>query len=359
MFLVTVHSLVWPWACRPSKACHWSACEYLHQHTFRGQRSHVQHGRFTLQFVLLNLYQPTLSALWCQEEELVLVCSGVLDAVSGGHQPTLIQHRRPTDMSCAPDVEADLPGPLTLLRRLTAHDARAAVRPYPTFWKQGTTRTLVTAAITLQSDALRVSACVRPSYGSSPHRSRPHSPARRHTPGSFCWCSVRSCSGRWTLNTAAAPELNHRRHLISTDTLEVLKKVLTRKQPCFLHLSHLDSSDPSEQSSFPSHLNFSRTQRLFLQENSPGLHFPTKNKEYHQWDLIVGYYWICSCCLEPTTVFFISVVSTIIRPVTLPELWFTAAIFTHQLRSIALWSDTQRKTVCSSIFLLGSWWNDL
>ncbi len=54
----------------------------------------------------------------------------------------------------------------------------------------------------------------------------------------------------------------------------------------FLHFSHLDSSDPSVQSSFPSHFSFSGIQRLFLQENSPGLHSPAnKKKHLTQWDI--------------------------------------------------------------------------
>lgn len=61
-------------------------------------------------------------------------------------------------------------------------------------------------------------------YDSSPHLSRRHSQTHRHTLGSVYWCSLRSCSGRWSLNTAAAPELNDRRHWISTDILLHMKE---------------------------------------------------------------------------------------------------------------------------------------
>lgn len=64
------------------------------------------------------------------------------------------------------------------------------------------------------------------------------------------------------------------------------ESIYLSKQCCFLHFSHLDSSDPSEQSSFPLHLSVSGIQRLFLQKNSPGLHFTTKKKKHlQQWDI--------------------------------------------------------------------------
>lgn len=80
---------------------------------------------------LITLHISKHSAPSFQIEELLLV----LNAVGGGQQPAVAQHRGSTHMSHSLEVEADLPGPLALPRCLSSHDARAAVRPYPALWK--------------------------------------------------------------------------------------------------------------------------------------------------------------------------------------------------------------------------------
>lgn len=70
----------------------------------------------------------------------------------------------------------------------------------------------------------------------------------------------------------------------STTTWQFAFSVCLRNQFFHLHFSHLDSSDPSEQSSCPLHFNVPEIQRPFLQENSPALHFTLKERT-NLWDL--------------------------------------------------------------------------
>jgi len=63
---------------------------------------------------------------------VVPVRAAVLHAVGGGQQPAVTQHRGAAHVAGAPDLEADLPRPLPLLGRDSAHNAGAPVRLRPT-----------------------------------------------------------------------------------------------------------------------------------------------------------------------------------------------------------------------------------
>lgn len=99
----------------------------------------------------------------------------------------------------------------------------------------------------------------------------------------------------------------------------------------------------------PLHLSFLGIQRLFLQENSPALHFTPENKRTRcvisSWN-DSGAPRCCSC--ERTTVLLVSVVAAVVEAVALPELWFTAAVLTFGLRRLALCRHANTN-VCSGM----------
>lgn len=194
-------------------------------------------------------------------------------------------------MSHSLEVEADLPGPLALPRRLSSHDARAAVRPYPALWKH----TCVQALPPLNS-------IPQPSVGKCvvnlPQLSSSEASVQSCTPShSGFILLMQSLFLHWKVNSEHVCSTKAERRDTRAASVSNADPQVSFTSKCskgfhenhfqkflfelyFLHFSHLDSSDASPQSSFPLHFKFSAMQRPFLQENC-SLHVSVKQEKNH------------------------------------------------------------------------------
>lgn len=77
-------------------------------------------------------------------------------------------------------------------------------------------------------------------------------------------------------------------------------------------------------------------QRLFLQENSPRLHFTAVTKNQNQIFQFAVNNLNSLCVISLTAVFLVAVVTAVVNPVTLPELWFALTIFTPEPGCVTL-----------------------
>lgn len=88
-------------------------------------------------------------------------------------------------------------------------------------------------------------------------------------------------------------------------------------------------------------------QRLFLQGNSPCLHFTAAKKP--KTDISEDPEFVVNCvnnsrAISLTTVFLVAVVATVVDSITLPKLWFALPVFTLQLRRVALCGREEKRS---------------
>lgn len=109
--------------------------------------------------------------------------AGILHAVSSSNQPGWTDDGRSTDVSAIFNVEADLPGILSVLGSLATNNTRRFEHALSTVCKAKPGIRIVACCCStsgVQEKTLRV--C--PTYHSWPHQIRPHSPPFHHIQGS-------------------------------------------------------------------------------------------------------------------------------------------------------------------------------